>query len=113
MSERQLRLYGIPMSHPVRATRGVLEHNRLPYRYVELLAGTHPPSLWALGFRGATVPAVRLPDGRRVQGSLAIARALEQIAPSPPLYPRELRLATLSRTPSGGGKRFCSRSRDG
>ena len=89
VSERQLPLYGIPLSHPVLATRGMLDHKRLPYRYVELLAGAHPPSLWALGFRGATVPAIRLPDGRRVQGSLAIAQALEQIAPSPPLYPRE------------------------
>jgi glutathione S-transferase len=87
--ERQLRLYGIPLSHPVVATRGMLDHKRLPYRYVELLAGAHPPSLWALGFRGATVPAIRLPDGRRVQGSRAIAQALEQIAPSRPLYPRE------------------------
>jgi glutathione S-transferase len=59
----------------------------LAYRYVELLAGGHPPMLWALGFRGATVPAIRLSDGRRVQGSLAIADALEQLAPTPSLYP--------------------------
>jgi glutathione S-transferase len=43
--------------------------------------------LWALGFRGATVPAIKLPDGRRVQGSLAVAQALEQVAPTPSLYP--------------------------
>jgi glutathione S-transferase len=67
----------------------MLDHKRLPYRYVELLAGAHPPSLWALGFRGGTVPAVRLPDGRRVQGSLAIAQALEQIAAAPSLYPSQ------------------------
>ncbi len=45
--------------------------------------------LFALGFRRATVPAIKLPDGRRVQGSLAIAQALEQIAPSPSLYPSQ------------------------
>lgn len=67
VSERQLPPYGIPLSHPVLATRGMLDHKRLPYRYVELLAVAHPPSLWALGFR----------------------------------------------TPNDGGKRFCSRSRDG
>jgi glutathione S-transferase len=67
----------------------MLDHKRLPYRYVELLAGAHPPTLWALGFRGATVPAIRLADGRRVQGSVAIVQALERIAPSPPLYPPE------------------------
>jgi glutathione S-transferase len=61
----------------------------LSYRYVELLAGAHAPMLWALGFRGATVPAIQLPDGGRVQGSLAIAQALERIAPSPSLYPSQ------------------------
>lgn len=85
----EIRLYGIPMSHPVLAVRGMLERKGLAYRYVELLAGAHPPSLWALGFRGMTVPAIRLADGRRVQGSVAIARALEKVRPSPPLYPSD------------------------
>jgi glutathione S-transferase len=95
MSGRVIRLYGIPLSHPVLGVRGILVFKRLAYRYVELLAGGHPPMLWALGFRGATVPAIRLPDGRRVQGSLAIAQALEQLAPSPSLYlsPRAARVA--------------------
>jgi glutathione S-transferase len=84
-----LRLYGIPLSHPVLGVRGMLAFKGLTYRYVELLAGAHPPMLWALGFRGGTVPAIRLPDGRRVQGSLAIAQALEQLAPSPSLYPAQ------------------------
>jgi glutathione S-transferase len=67
----------------------MLGHKSLSYRYVELLAGGHPPLLWALGFRGATVPAIKLPDGRHIQGSLAITQALEQIAPSPSLYPTQ------------------------
>jgi glutathione S-transferase len=87
MSGRVIRLYGIPLSHPVLGVRGMLAFKRLTYRYVELPAGAHPPMLRALGFRGQTVPAIRLPDGRRVQGSLAIAQALEQLAPSPSLYP--------------------------
>jgi glutathione S-transferase len=85
--ERAIRLYGIPLSHPVLAARGMLARKGLDYRYVELLGGAHPPSLWALGFRGATVPAMKLPDGRRVQGSLAIGRALDELVPSPALYP--------------------------
>ena len=89
MADREARLYGIPMSHPVIAVRGMLDRKRMPYRYVELLAGAHPPSLWALGFRRSTVPALRLPDGRRVQGSLAIAQALEQAVPDPSLYPAD------------------------
>jgi glutathione S-transferase len=65
----------------------MLAFKQVPYRDVELLAGAHPPMLWASGFRHPTVPAIRLPDGRRVQGSLAIAQALEQFAPAPSLYP--------------------------
>jgi glutathione S-transferase len=89
MTEPRIRLYGIPLSHPVLTARGMLERKGLDYRYVELLAGAHPPSLWALGFRHITVPAMRLADGRRVQGSLAIAQALEAVKPDPPLYPSE------------------------
>lgn len=90
MAVRRVRLYGIPLSHPVLCARGMLELKGLSYRYVELLAGPHPAALFALGFRGATVPAMTLPGGRRAQGSLAIADALEQIAPVPSLYPSEL-----------------------
>jgi glutathione S-transferase len=87
MLERPVRLYGIALSHPVLAARGMLDHKGLAYRYIELLAGAHPLSLFALGFRGATVPAIKLPDGNRVQGSLAIARALETLIPTRSLYP--------------------------
>jgi glutathione S-transferase len=89
MSDRPLRLYGIALSHPVIAVRGMLERKRLSHRYVELLAGLHPLNLRARGFPGPTVPALELPDGSRVQGSLAIAWALEALAPLPSLYPAE------------------------
>jgi glutathione S-transferase len=67
----------------------MLRRKGLTYRYVELLGGAHPLALVALGFPRATVPAVKLPDGRRVQGSLAIANALEEFVPTPSLYPSE------------------------
>ncbi len=67
----------------------MLEFKGLRYRYVELLAGAHAPMLRALGFRRGTVPAIKLADGSRIQGSLAIAHALEQVAPSPSLYPSQ------------------------
>ena len=89
MPAGQIRLYGIPLSHPVMAVRGMLDRKGLRYKYVSLIAGGHPPSLWALGFRKATVPAIKLVDGRRVQGSLTIAAALESIQPEPSLYPSD------------------------
>jgi glutathione S-transferase len=112
MPERPVRLYGIALSHPVLAARGMLDHKGLPYRYIELLAGAHPLSLIALGFRGATVPAVKLPDGQRVQGSLAIARALETLIPTPSLTRANLRHAPLRRRPSAGPRPSCNRCRD-
>jgi glutathione S-transferase len=84
-----IRLYGIALSHPVIGVHGMLRRKGLTYRYVELLGGAHPLALVALGFPRATVPAVKLPDGRRVQGSLAIANALEEFVPTPSLYPSE------------------------
>ena len=40
------------------------------------------------GFQGTTVPALRV-DGRRIQGSLSISRALEELRPAPPLFPAD------------------------
>lgn len=81
-------LYGIPLSHPVITARLALDHKQIAYDERTLLAGAHPLQLIAAGFRLTTVPALKL-DGRRVQGSLAIVRALEDAVPDPPLYPAE------------------------
>jgi glutathione S-transferase len=89
MATRPVRLYGIALSHPVLAVRGMLDQKGVAYRYVELPGGAHPLGLLALRFRGATVPALRFPDGRRVQGSLAISQALEALVPTPSLYPSD------------------------
>jgi glutathione S-transferase len=40
------------------------------------------------GFRGGTVPALKV-DGRRIQGSRQVSRALDQLVPDPPLFPRD------------------------
>jgi glutathione S-transferase len=40
------------------------------------------------GFRGGTVPALKL-DGRKVQGSRGIARILDERWPEPPLFPAD------------------------
>jgi len=37
-------------------------------------------------FPGVTIPALKI-DGRRITGSLEISRALDEIQPSPPLFP--------------------------
>jgi len=82
-------LYGIPMSHPVVSARLMLAHKGVTVTEKVLLAGLHPAMLAASGFRPTTVPAVRFADGRKVQGSLAIATHLEREVEGPSLYPAD------------------------
>ncbi len=64
----------------------MLELKGVEYELAEVLPGTQRMYLRLAGFRGGTVPALKL-DGRRVQGSRSIARALEQLRPEPSLFP--------------------------
>jgi glutathione S-transferase len=82
------RLFTIPASHPSWTARLMLERKGIPYKRVDLVAGVHKPILRAAGFPGTTVPALRL-DGRRVQGSREISRALDEVVPEPPLFPAD------------------------
>lgn len=79
-------LFVIPGSHPSMAARLMLERKGVGYSRIDLVAAIHKPVLRVLGFPGTTVPALRL-DGRRVQGSREIARALDEVIPRPPLLP--------------------------
>jgi glutathione S-transferase len=82
-------LYSTALSNPGRAAAGMLAHTRTPYRVVKLPGGAHPLLVRAAGFRGWTVPALGFPNGRRLQGSLAISRALHDMAPGRELFPRD------------------------
>jgi glutathione S-transferase len=88
-----IKLYGTRPSPPSHSVRLMLEAKGLDYKAVWLLPGLHPALLRTRGFRDGTVPAIKL-DGRKLQQSRAISRALEEIRPEPPLFPAdpELRL---------------------
>jgi glutathione S-transferase len=81
-------LFVVPGSHPSQAVRLMLERKRIPYRRVDLVPAVHRAVVRAAGFPGATVPALRI-DGRRLQGSRPIARALDEMRPEPPLFPSD------------------------
>lgn len=66
----------------------MLELKGVDVQDVNMLVGMQRVQLRLLGFRGGTVPALRL-DGRRVQGSRQIARVLDEIQPEPPLFPAD------------------------
>lgn len=82
------RLFTIPASHPGWTARLMLERKGIDYKRVDLVAVISKGVLRAVGFPGVTVPALIL-DGRRVQGSRAIARELDRAVPEPSLLPSD------------------------
>jgi len=83
-----IKLYGTPPSPPSHSARLMLERKGLEHKVVWLLPGMWPALLRTRGFRSGTVPALKM-NGRRVQGSVLISRALEQIKPEPALFPSD------------------------
>lgn len=83
-----ITLYGIPLSHPVISVKLMLERKGVPYEEKMLIGGLHPPMLALNGFKPKTVPAVKLGD-RKVQGTLAISRAVDEAIDGPPLFPSD------------------------
>src|SRR5437588_235689 len=82
------RLYALPGSHPSVTAELTLQRKGIDYRRLDLVPAVHRPLLRALRFPGITVPALVI-DGRRVQGSRTISRALDEIKPDPPLLPAD------------------------
>src|SRR3954453_18709465 len=83
-----IKLYGTPPSPPSHSARLMLERKGLDHRLIWLLPGLWPALLRTRGFRGGTVPAMKI-DGRRIQGSLLISRELEELKPEPALFPSD------------------------
>jgi glutathione S-transferase len=81
-------LFGVPASHPSLAAELMLQHKRIDYRRIDLVTAAHRGLVRALGFPGKSVPAIRI-DGAKVQGTTAIALALDALVPSPPLFPAD------------------------
>jgi glutathione S-transferase len=66
----------------------MLERKGIPFKRVDLMPVISKGILRAQRFPANTVPALKL-DGRRVQGSMEIARELDQVQPNPPLFPSD------------------------
>ena len=58
----QARLYGFDLSHPTLMARVMLDIKGIDYRLVETPVGLHNVIIHLYGFRGSTVPALRLAD---------------------------------------------------
>ena len=82
------RLYVIPASHPATTATLMLDYKGIPYKRTDLMPVVSKGALRVAGFPGITVPALKI-EGEKVQGSRAIARALDRIQPDPPLFPAD------------------------
>src|SRR3954471_11080858 len=83
-----IKLYGTKPSPPTHSVRLMLEAKDLDYKAIWLLPGLHPALLRTRGFHGGTVPSMKI-DGRKLQQSREISRALDEIKPDPPLFPAD------------------------
>lgn len=80
------RLFSMPGSHAATTGRLLFDFKGIDYKRTDLLPVVSWMVLKAFRFPDVTVPAATI-DGERVQGTRAIARALERRKPEPPLFP--------------------------
>jgi glutathione S-transferase len=66
----------------------MLDLKGVEYQLVDVVPLNQRIHLRLAGFRGGTVPGLKL-DGQRVQGSRQIARVLDDHWPEPPLFPAD------------------------
>ena len=82
------RIFNVPGSHPSLAARLMLQRKGIDYRRIDLVPAMHKLVLKALRFDDSTVPAIEI-DGRKLQGTRRISRELDQLRPTPPLFPAD------------------------
>lgn len=85
---KKIKLFMFSGSAPSLTAELMLRHKGLEYRRKHVLVGPHAFGMLARGFPTMTVPALRV-DGRRVQGSREISRALDELQPHRPLFPTD------------------------
>jgi glutathione S-transferase len=83
----RLRLYVVHGSHPCAAVEKALAMKGLTYEVTEWPPPLHAPIQRVL-FGARTVPGLRI-DDEKISGSRAIMRRLDELAPEPPLFPKD------------------------
>ncbi len=79
------KLVGVPGSHPCISAELMLRYKGIEFSRFDLPNITHKAILPLMRYRGSTVPVMTI-DGKRVSGTMKIARALEALVPEPPLF---------------------------
>jgi glutathione S-transferase len=84
----RLKLYVVHGSHPCAAVEKALQIKGLEYAKVEYPPTLHGP-IQRVRFGARTVPSLRIDGTEKISGSRAIMRRLDQLEPSPLLYPAD------------------------
>ena len=74
------KLVGVPGSHPCVSAELMLRYKGVEFTRMDLPNMSHKAILPLLRYRGSTVPVMTL-EGKRVSGTMKIARALEHFVP--------------------------------
>jgi glutathione S-transferase len=82
------KLVGVPGSHPCVSAELMLRFKGIEFTRLDLPNMTHKALLPLLRHRGSTVPVMTL-EGKRVSGTMKIARALDHFVPRPSLFEGE------------------------
>ncbi len=85
---RTVKFYGFTGSNSVYTGKLLLEHKGIEYRFVKLPPAAHAVILLLRGFPTMGAPALKI-EGRKVQGTRFIARALDELHPDKPLFPAD------------------------
>ena len=85
---RKIKLYMFTGSAPSMTAQLMLEHKGLGHKRKHLMVGPHAFGMLGRGFQTMTVPALKV-DGRRVQGTRDISRALDELDAQRPLFPAD------------------------
>ena len=87
----KVRLLGVPASHPTLAVELMLQRKGISYKRRDLPSVSQRLVLPLLRWPENTVPALTI-DGGRVQTTMKIARALDELQPEPRLVPDDARV---------------------
>jgi glutathione S-transferase len=84
----KVKLYMFTGSTPSLTARLMLEHKGVEHARKHVMVGPHAFAMLGRRFQTMTVPALKV-DGRRVQGSREISRALDELVEQPRLFPED------------------------
>ncbi|MCW2968871.1 MAG: hypothetical protein JWM71_2643 [Solirubrobacteraceae bacterium] len=85
-----LTLHALAPSHPCMTAEAALRLKGLEYERIDFTPGTHVPEMAAIYGEGHTTVPGLLVDDEPVHGSRPILARLEELAPSPTLFPEPI-----------------------